>query len=239
MRLGPFKYKGSLLPGIHQAKQDAQLALISIGGILYFVGAVAILHILRPELNPVTHAVSNYAIGPFGWLMTAAFFILALSEFALTLGLARSLTASKSAAIGVLLLNLAAAGMVVTGIFPGDVKSPHPPGTLPSLIHWIGAGISFLSLLIATFLFAHCFKTETRWQSFQCSACVVSVMIVVALVAFGILTLIGWVGVGERVYIAANVLWLLLASVRLRAIATSKTGIAPFSEKKYQTREGI
>lgn len=176
--------------------------------------AVVILHVLRPELNPITHAVSNYAIGAFGLLMTVAFFTLALSEFALALGLARSLVASTQARISVLLLRFAGAGMVVTGIFPGDVKSPHPPGTLPSLIHWIGAGSSFLSLMIAAFLLSNCFKMDTHWQGFYRPSFVLSVTIVLALAVFGLFVSIGWVGMGERIYIAASVLWLLYVSVQ-------------------------
>src|SRR5215469_8600764 len=125
----PFKHKADHPPGPRQVKQASWLALIAIGSIMYFVAAVVALHVLRPELNPTRHAVSNYAIGPFGFLMTAAFFTLALSEFALALGLARSLTTSRGALASVLLLYLAGAGMVVTGIFPGDVKSLHPPAT--------------------------------------------------------------------------------------------------------------
>jgi hypothetical protein len=206
-----FKRKGSFSPRAH-----SWLALVAIGGILYFVVAVAILHVLRPDLNPIRRAVSNYTVGPFGLLMTAAFFTLALSEFALALGFARLLTPSKGSYISVLLLNFAGTGMVMTGIFPGDVKSLHPPGTITSLIHWIGAGLSFLSLMIAAFLLSNCFKTDSQWQSFQRSSFALSVITVLALVVFGIFAMIGWVGIGERLYIAACVLWLLLASMQLR-----------------------
>ena len=53
------------------------LALIAIGGIIYFIVAVVVLHFLRPEYNPIDHAVSNYAVGSFGYLMTSAFYVLA------------------------------------------------------------------------------------------------------------------------------------------------------------------
>ena len=221
-----FKRKAHHSPGPHQVKQGPWPALIAIGGIMYFVVAVVALHALRPELNPIRHAVSNYAIGPFGFLMTSAFFTLALSEFALALGLARSLTTSRGALVSVLLLNLAGAGMVVTGIFPGDVKSLHPPATTTAVIHWTGASISFLSLMIATFLLSSCYKSHVRWQSFHHLAFALAVTNVLALGMFGILTIVGWVGVGERIYIATSVLWLLLASVRLRSITASGN---PFS----------
>lgn len=63
--------------------------------------AVVVLHVLRPEFNPVNHAVSNYAVGPYGYLMTAAFYALALSVFALALGLARSMVLTNRARLAV------------------------------------------------------------------------------------------------------------------------------------------
>lgn len=213
---GPFKHKKSFSSGTH-----SWLACIAIGGILYFVVAVVLLHALRPDLNPIRRAVSNYAVGPFGLLMTSAFFMLALSEFALAQGFMRTLPTSKKTSISVLLLNLAGAGMVVTGIFQGDVKSLHPPGTITSLIHWIGAGVSFLSLMIAAFLLSGCFKTDMRWQLFRHSAFILPVVTVFALAVFGMFTIIGWVGIGERIYIATCVLWLLHASLQLRSITRS------------------
>ncbi len=59
-----FKRKAHPPPGPHQVKQGPWPVLIAIGGIMYFVVAVVALHALRPELNPIRHAVSNYAIGP-------------------------------------------------------------------------------------------------------------------------------------------------------------------------------
>src|SRR5579859_8202713 len=100
----PFTHKAVFSSGDNQLKQGTWLALVALGGILYFVIAVVLLHVFRPELNPVSHAISNYAIGPFGFLMISAFFTLALSEFALALGLARSLTRSRSVFISELLL---------------------------------------------------------------------------------------------------------------------------------------
>src|SRR5258708_26922806 len=213
-----FKRKAHHSPGPHQVKQGPWPALIAIGGVMYFGVGVAAWDALRPDLNPIRHAVSNYAIGPFGFLMTSAFFTLALSEFALALGLARSLTTSRGALVSVLLLNLAGAGMVVTGIFPGDVKSLHPPATTTAVIHWTGASISFLSLMIATFLLSSCYKSHARWQSFHHLAFALAVTNVLALGMFGILTIAGWVGIGERIYIATSVLWLLLASLPLPPI---------------------
>ncbi len=97
----PSKQDARRSPGTWQDRGAAWFALLAIGGVLYFIMAVVILHLLRPDLNPITHAVSNYAVGPFGFLMTSAFFVLAMSECALACGLARSLGPGRRAAASV------------------------------------------------------------------------------------------------------------------------------------------
>lgn len=215
----PIKRNVPLSHVIRRDRQAAWCALASSVGVLYFIMAVVILHSLRPDLNPVTHAVSNYAVGPFGLLMTSAFFMLALSEFALAQGLVRGLAHSRRAIVSVVLLNLAAVGLVVTGLFHSDVNVPRPPASASALVHWTGAGISFLSLMISIFLLSGCFKDDARWQSIYRLSYVWGAGIVLALAAYGALAIIDWTGIGERIYIATSILWLLFASLKLRTIA--------------------
>jgi len=40
--------------------------------LVYLVAAIA-LHLLPTGFNPVTHELSDYANGPYGWLMTVGF----------------------------------------------------------------------------------------------------------------------------------------------------------------------
>lgn len=209
-------------PMTRQKRQVAWLALIAIGGIVYFVVAVVVLHVLRPEYNPINHAVSNYAVGPYGYLMTAAFYALALSIFALALGLARSMVLTNRARLAVLLLNIASVGMIVMGIFPGDVHALHPPATITGVVHWTAAGVSFSSIMIAAFLLSNCFKTDERWQAFQRPALANAMAMVVALLAYGVLALFGWIGIGQRIYISVSLMWLVFMAVWLRSIITTK-----------------
>ncbi len=218
----PYARKACLISTTNQAKQVAKLARIAIGCTVYFFVVVVVLHLLRPDTNPVRQAVSNYAVGPYGLLMTSAFFALALGMFALSLGLARNMMPTRRELVGTLLLYVASAGMVVVGIFPGDVNVPHPPATVTGLIHWLAAGVSFLSIMIAAFLLSHCFKEDERWQSFHRLALVLAITAVVALVVYGILVLLAWVGIGERIYITMSLLWLLLTAVRLLSLVTGK-----------------
>ena len=186
------------------------LALLAIGGILYFVVAVVVMHFLRPEYNPIDHAVSNYAVGSFGYLMTSAFYVLAVGVFALALSVSRSIAHTNLSRVAILLLCLASSGMVVMGIFPGDAHALHPPATITGVVHWTAAGVSFLSIMVAAFLLASIFKSDKRLQRFQRPCFIFALAMVGALLLYGILALVGWIGIGQRIYLAVSLLWLLI-----------------------------
>ena len=190
---------------------------------MYFVVAVVVLHFLRPEYNPINHAVSNYAVGTYGYLMTAAFYVLALSVFALALGLTRSIALTYLSRVAVLVLCLASVGMVVMGIFPGDVHAQHPPATITGVIHWTAAGISFLSIMIAAFLLSSFFKMDERLQRYQRPCFLLALIMVEALLLYGILALVGLIGMGQRIYIAVCLLWLLVLAGWLWLVAMRET----------------
>jgi hypothetical protein len=48
------------------------LALLTIVGIVDFLLNVAVLHFLRFDANPMLEPMSNCAVGPYGFLLTAA-----------------------------------------------------------------------------------------------------------------------------------------------------------------------
>jgi hypothetical protein len=56
---------------------------IAIVCFVVVLGAIVALHLVRPEFNPITHRLSEYAIGPYGYLMTAAFLFASAGLFAL------------------------------------------------------------------------------------------------------------------------------------------------------------
>lgn len=195
---------------IGQAKQVAWLALIAIGGIVYFVVAIVVLHFLCPEYNPINHAVSNYAAGSYGYLMTSAFYMLASSVLALALSLFLSFALINLSRIAILLLCLASSGMVIMGVFPGDAHALHPPATITGIIHWTAAGVSFLSIMIAAFLLSSSFKMDERLRVFQRPCLILASAMVGALLLYGILALVGWIGIGQRIYLVVCLLWLLV-----------------------------
>jgi hypothetical protein len=70
------------------------LALFTIVGVAVCLLNLAALHFLRPDVNPVLEPMSNYAVGPYGFLFTAADIGLGLAALALTFGLYLSIAPS-------------------------------------------------------------------------------------------------------------------------------------------------
>src|SRR5512145_1170555 len=99
----------------------------AIGCMAYATLALLLMHVLRPDLSPPSHMISEYAVGPFGWLMQTVFVGLSLGCAALLLGLLRNGPTSIGARLGVSLLAIASVGLIVSAIYPMDL--PGAPST--------------------------------------------------------------------------------------------------------------
>ena len=77
----------NLSPSVPTRTQLARTAMVALVGIAYFALIIVALHFLRPDLNPLSTPTSEYAVGPYGFLMTSAFFSMSLASFALVIGL--------------------------------------------------------------------------------------------------------------------------------------------------------
>ncbi len=60
-----------------EACNEQILARLTIGFAIAFVLILAALHFLEPQFNLGGHLISEYELGPYGWLMSLAFFCLA------------------------------------------------------------------------------------------------------------------------------------------------------------------
>ncbi len=68
-------------------KHVTRLATVGLASMAYFVVIIVALHFLRPDYNPIRQPTSEYAVGPYGSLMTSAFFSMSLASWALVIGL--------------------------------------------------------------------------------------------------------------------------------------------------------
>ena len=194
--------------------------MVALVGIAYFALIIVALHFLRPDLNPLSTPTSEYAVGPYGFLMTSAFFSMSLASFALVIGLYQGVSQGARSRFGLALLGIWAVGVLIAMIFPIDPEGAPP--TTSGTIHGINGPLAFLSLTAGTILVSRRFKQDEKWRPLHRTALILSlVMLAVFIATFvNIATGSGFAGLCQRIFLAAFVTWFFLTATRLRSIAT-------------------
>jgi hypothetical membrane protein len=126
----------------------AQLAMVAI--ITYQLLLIALIF-LRPDLAPSWHTVSEWAIGPYGWIMSSAFLISGLSYSALFVMLKSQLYGSLGR-IGLGILLICVIGAIGVGIFRTDPMPMHSPLSTRGRLHVIFGTSQLLLLPFAALL---------------------------------------------------------------------------------------
>jgi hypothetical protein len=193
------------------------LAFLAIVGIAGYLLNLAALHFLRTDVNPVVEPVSNYAVGAYGFLSTAANIGGGLAALALTLGLYLSIAPPGRSRVGLFLLGLFGVSELLAAIFPIDVGAQ---ATTIGTIHNIVGNISFFGFLAAVILLSWTIGKDEQWRSIRRPA------LALALVVLGmaVLTIVGanigiGFGVGQRLFNVTSMGWMLLVALRLRSMA--------------------
>lgn len=116
-----------------------------MGAIISYQILLIVLIFLRPDLDPSWHTLSEWAIGPHGWIMSGAFLISALSYAALFVMLRSQLQGAMGRIeLGILLICVIGAAGV--GIFTTDPMPLRFPLSTIGRFHFI-FGTSQLILL--------------------------------------------------------------------------------------------
>ena len=195
------------------------LATVGLAGFVYFAVSLVALHFLRADYDPVTQNVSQYAVGPYGYLMTAAFFILGPAVIALAIGLFEGVTPPPR--LGCLALGTAGLCVVLVGFLRVDPK----PGAMPmsETIHNSAFMASFFFTLVAMLALTARFKVDSSWRLRHRISLVLSVAAVLGLLLFIALFDTDWRGLVQRGCIVTTLSWLLLLSARLWSIASAES----------------
>jgi hypothetical protein len=201
------------------------LALITIVGIVDFLLNFTALHFLRPDVNPVLEPISNYAVGPYGFLFIAADIGLSLAALALAFGLYLGIAPPGRSYVGIFLLALYGVSVLLAGIFPIDVGGE---ATMFGTIHNIVGNISFFGFPIAVILLSLGMGKDERWRAFRRPALALSMMVVLTV----ILTIVGsnlgiGYGVTQRIANVAALVWMLAVALHLRFMAQGALVVQP------------
>ena len=208
------------VPG--SAAMTARLSRAAAG---MFVLLLAVLHMLRPDLDPTWRFISEYAIGDHNRVMVLAFLSLAISFIALFLAL-RSEMKSMGGRIGLAALLISATGLIIAAIFPTDPVTTTPDamttsGKLHSLGGALGIAMPFAAALI-TWNLAHNpgwaqARRSVIWTAALALVTTLAFIVAVALMVpadgvFGPEVRVAWV---SRLEILAYSAWLITVSGRL------------------------
>jgi hypothetical protein len=193
------------------------LALLTIVGIADFLLNIAALHFVRPDINPVLEPMSNYAVGPYGFLLTAADIGSSLAALALILGLYLGIALPGRYYVGLFLLGLYGVSQLLAMIFPIDVGGE---ATMVGTIHNIVGNISFFAFPVGVILLSLGMGKDERWRSFRRPALALSLVVVLTV----ILTIVGFnlgigFGVTQRIANVAVLVWMLAVALHLRSVA--------------------
>jgi hypothetical protein len=196
--------------------RSANLAMI---GVTYFALVIIALHFLRPDYNPIAQPTSDYAVGPYAFLMTTAFFSMSVACWALLIALGQGLPPVARSRAGLILLSVWAVGVVIAMTFPTDLDGAPP--TLAGRIHQTNGPLIFFSLAVGAVLISRRFKHAEQWRSIYRLALSLSLLMLAGFVVTGaaIGSGAGFGGLAQRTLLVTFLAWFYLTAARLRATA--------------------
>jgi hypothetical protein len=111
-------------------------ARLAMGAIITYQALLIVLIFLRPDLEPSWHTISEWAIGPYGLVMSGGFLLSALSYAALFVML-KSQLQGTTGRIGLGILLICVIGTTGVGLFTTDPMPMHFPLSKIGMLHVI------------------------------------------------------------------------------------------------------
>lgn len=193
-------------------KANRRIATISqwivLSCVVYYVAIGIALHFLEPEYDPRFRFMSEYAWGPYGWLMTTTFFVLGLALVTVAVGLREVHQSSLSARIGIGLLLVGALGVCLAGVFREFIP------------HAAAGAVGLPSIVIAALILSWGFRRAAGWQSIHRVTFLIALGMLVALLS--IIMAVGLPGLQQRAFLGLVLLWLSVVVHRLVRLTGSK-----------------
>src|SRR3984885_9305390 len=120
-------------------------AVVSILATAYYLTAAVGAHIVMTQYNFFSDYISDYAVGPWGWIYGSAFLASAVGCLALAVSLVILIPSQALSRIGIALLVLVGATFVIDFAFPTDIL---PPGARPTtgtgVVHLLDALLGWM-----------------------------------------------------------------------------------------------
>lgn len=202
----------------------------AISAVAVFILLLLAAHLLKPDLAPSWHFISEYAIGPYGWVMQAAFWALAIANVA-TFFAIRQAMQTIGGRVGSFLFLAGTAGLVLAAIFVTDpINTPPEAQTTSGKLHNLGGGLGLLGF-IGTLVFSVRLLRHEHWKPARLAVLAATILLVLGFLVsfvsiimiaidhkgvFGPDTPIGW---PNRIGIGSGCAWLVIVAWQARLIA--------------------
>lgn len=191
------------------AYRPSTLRWVTAASIVYVFAALASLHFLWPELNPVVYVMSSYGLTPYAPIVQSAVLTVGLAQLALAAQIFAGSNSWKSLVV-LVLVSISVAGCVVGAVYPMDPAVT--PTTKAGRLHMLGGLMSFVPYafipVTTTFLFWR------RWLN-GCSRWLLGISAPIFVLSFSIVPLVslGYAGLAQRLTIFLFCTWLVLAGL--------------------------
>lgn len=205
------------------------ISMISLIGLAYLVSIVIAMHKLRPDLDARSRYISEYAVGPYGWLAKGSFLAYGVAILGVYLGLQAVLPVRTEFSLGLTLLAISGVTKVIMSFFNTDLK--HEKMSLHGSMHTIASSVGVAASAIGSIFLSFKFPLDKSTESISFVTQMVAIVgsILVALLFIGllgdlavkydknipriILRLASLTGISERLLLGISVVWFTVLAV--------------------------
>jgi len=191
-------------------------AAASILATAYFVTAAVVAHVVMRQYNFFSDYISDYAVGPWGWIYGSAFLASAIGCFALAAALVLLIPSQALSRIGVVLLMLVGASFVIDFAFPTDILPPGAsPKTGAGVVHLLDALLGWVLFAVGSVLISSRLRRDPYWKPWQpllTALAWLSALLLAALVGV-VISKAPFGGLAEKLFILDRNVWALAMGV--------------------------
>jgi hypothetical membrane protein len=187
-------------------------ARVAIAGIVAYAAIDVALVFLRPRFSVLHNAESDYGSkGPYAWLMDLDFVVRCVLSLAAVRALTVAAAGGRRLRAGLALLVVWSVASGLLAFFPDDPVGTKTHGL--AKVHLALAGIAFVAVALGTRVVTRALRAEEGWRPVIAPLAVLSWGALVPLLLLGRAHLrphsLG--GLFEKVFLAMELLWLLVA----------------------------
>lgn len=185
---------------------EPALCTLAIAGCALFATIVLVLPAIKDDYSPVQDAISEGALGRYGYLQVVAFFALGIGSLSLAISLLRD---SRTVAVGVL-VGVSGICMLIAGAFPTD-RMNAASATTHGTIHMTAAALAFGAIISAMLLPARQFRNGDILRPLALPSFVLGLVALALFVTAG--AGVGPFGLIQRANAMVALVWLVAVSV--------------------------